>query len=122
MVTLKEKCYNLIANNFYWINYMKKLSIYLLIIIVSHQLLLAKSDLEYVLGGFGTIGGAYNDNNELIFIDNKDDINGALGDFSSTTDTKLGVQLDVYYKDYITLTVQGIVNQVDKYGGNAFLE
>ena len=101
---------------------MKKLSIYLLIIIVSHQLLLAKSDLEYVLGGFGTIGGAYNDNNELIFIDNKDDINGALGDFSSTTDTKLGVQLDVYYKDYITLTVQGIVNQVDKYGGNAFLE
>lgn len=80
------------------------------------------SKMDFEVSGFVTAGGVYNDNKEIIFIDNKDDVKGSKGDWASSTDTKIGLQFDGYLTDVLSVTLQGITNQIDEDGGNSFIE
>lgn len=60
------------------------------------------------INGFGTLGGSYNSNENILFRDNVFSNVGSKGDFSLTTHSKLGLQLDHKISDSLEATLQEV--------------
>jgi len=61
--------------------------------------------------GFGTVGGVYQENENIIYRNSFSTEKGSKGDISFENDTKFGLQLDAEVSDEITLTLQGVASQ-----------
>jgi len=61
--------------------------------------------------GYGAIGGAYQDNENILYRNSLNTDDGSKGEFSFDTDTKLGLQLDVVPTDKLSLTIQGAASK-----------
>ena len=79
-------------------------------------------DSTWKIQGFGTIGGAYQENKEIGFRSDTRADKSSQGNFSFATDTKLGLQLDADFNNNFSVTVQGLAEQWDSDGGVARIE
>jgi hypothetical protein len=86
----------------------------LLFLLCLPQFLLADTNSTWKIQGFGTFGGAYQQNKEIGFRSDTRAKKSSRGDFSFATDTKLGLQLDVDLKNDFSVTIQGLTEQWDK--------
>ena len=68
------------------------------------------------LNGYGTIGGAYQDNKEVLYRDSYYADKGSQGDFSFSNYSILGLQLDATPTDKLTFTLQGIASPNNENG------
>ncbi|CAA6810494.1 MAG: Unknown protein [uncultured Sulfurovum sp.] len=62
------------------------------------------------VNGFGTLGGAYQDNDQVLYRDSIHTDKGSQGDFSFDNYSVLGLQLDAQATDKLSFTVQGIAS------------
>jgi hypothetical protein len=87
----------------------KKLLLFSLITI---PFLLNASDLSDNLkfNAFGTIGGSFNDNKDIVFRNDSLSNTGSSNDISLSTESKIGGQVSLEITPEISVTVQGIVN------------
>lgn len=63
------------------------------------------------INGYGTFGGSYQENGNILYRDSLNTDEGARGNFSFANQTKLGLQLDVIANENITFTFQGLASQ-----------
>lgn len=61
------------------------------------------------VNGYGTIGGAYQDNDKVMYRDSRYADQGSQGDFSFANYSVLGLQLDAKVTDALSFTLQGVV-------------
>ena len=71
----------------------------------------ADSNNSWDIQGFGTIGGAYQDNKDTIYRSGFQTYQGSQGNFSFATDSKIGLQLNSQITDDLTMTIQGMASQ-----------
>lgn len=100
---------------------------YFKFLFVFHFLLLSSvhaSDIldDITIRGFGTLGGSYNDNDKTQYRDTVLSNKYSSGNFSFATDTKFGLQLDTTVNDKLSITLQGLVRQLDDTGVDVSLE
>ncbi|HHH19132.1 MAG TPA: hypothetical protein ENK86_01280 [Campylobacterales bacterium] len=62
------------------------------------------------VNGFGTVGVAYQNNDEILYRDAFQSAEGSQGEVSLVNHTVLGLQLDAHVSDALSLTVQGIAS------------
>lgn len=62
------------------------------------------------VNGYGTIGGAYQDNDEVLYRDSLYTDRGSQGEFSFANYSLLGLQLDAKATDKLSFTLQGIAS------------
>lgn len=76
------------------------------------------TELDFVsINGYGTIGGAYQDNENILYRNSLYADKGSQGDFSLNNYTTLGLQLDATPIEELTFTLQGVAsanNENDK--------
>lgn len=73
--------------------------------------LLPANDMEFLtVNGFGTLGGAYQNNEEILYRDLYYADQGTQGEFSLANYSLLGLQLDFKQSDRLNFTIQGIVS------------
>jgi len=68
------------------------------------------------INGYGTIGGAYQDNKDVLYRDSYYADKGSQGDFSFANYSILGLQLDVTPTDKLSFTLQGIASPNNENG------
>lgn len=68
------------------------------------------------VNGYGTLGGAYQDNDAYLYKDSSYASRGSEGEFSFANYTLLGLQLDAQVSDRLSLTVQGIASPNNENG------
>jgi opacity protein-like surface antigen len=69
-------------------------------------------DLDFVsIHGYGSIGGAYQNNSNILYRNSLNTDNGSKGNFSFETDSKFGLQMDAKPVDKLTITIQGLASQ-----------
>lgn len=94
----------------------------LLLLLCLPQLVLADDNSIWKIQGFGTVGGSYQDNEEVGFRSDTRAKNSSQGNFSFATDTKLGLQLDADFENDFSVTIQGLTEQWDSDGAVARIE
>ncbi len=83
-------------------------------IIILYVVLLLSSSIDasshdrWIVSGFGTIGGAYNDNSDVVYHTSYLTDKGSDSQFSLATDTKLGLQLDINLAENLDFVLQSI--------------
>lgn len=65
------------------------------------------------VNGYGTLGGAYQDNKEVLYRDSIQTDKGSQGDFSFDNYSVFGLQLDAQPNDKLSFTLQGIASPRD---------
>lgn len=86
----------------------------------STSLVLAEQADIFTLHGFGSIGGAYQSNDNILYRNSLNTANGSRGDFSFANGTLLGLQLDVLPMKDLIFTLQGVAS--DNNGNNKILK
>ncbi|CAA6799600.1 MAG: Unknown protein [uncultured Sulfurovum sp.] len=68
-------------------------------------------DMDFLsVNGYGTLGGAYQDNDQVLYRDSIHTDKGSQGDFSFDNYSILGLQLDAQATDKLSFTIQGIAS------------
>lgn len=66
--------------------------------------------------GYGSLGGAYQDDDQVLYRNSLNTVKGSRGDFSLSNYSNLGLQIDATLTDKLTLTVQGTVSENNSEG------
>ena len=75
------------------------------------------TELDFLsINGYGTIGGAYQDNKDVLYRDSYYADKGSQGDFSFANYSILGLQLDATPTDKLTFTLQGVASTNNENG------
>ncbi len=64
-----------------------------------------------LIHGYGSVGGAYQKNHNILYRNSLNTDNGSRGNFSFETDSKMGLQLDIEPVEKLTFTLQGLASQ-----------
>ena len=99
---------------------MSKIIVLSMFFLFSASPILAEQPDFITLHGFGSIGGAYQSNDNILYRNSLNSINGSRGDFSFSNGTLLGLQLDVMPMDKLTFTLQGVAS--DNNGNDEILK
>ncbi len=83
----------------------------LLLLIISSTLILAQEFDNISFHGFGTFGGVYQENKNIIYRSSFNTEKGSKGNISLENETKLGLQLDANIYKNIDLTFQAVANE-----------
>ena len=83
---------------------------------------LLTADVEWSIGGFGTMGGAYQGNEAVVYRTSTRTQKGSSGHFSTATDTKFGLQVDAVMNDAWSATLQGVATHIDAHGADTYIE
>ena len=75
------------------------------------------ADMDFLsVNGYGTLGGAYQDNEQVLYRDSIHTDKGSQGDFSFDNYSVFGLQLDAQASDNLSFTVQGIASPTNSNG------
>ena len=70
------------------------------------------------LHGYGTVGVAYQDNEDILYRNSLNAKNGAKGNFSLANYSSFGLQVDAQISEKLSLTAQGIVSEYNNNGNH----
>ena len=73
---------------------------------------LIAGDFDFLsVNGYGSLGVAYQDNDEILYRNSLSTRKGSQGDYSLSNYSNLGLQLDFYLTDKATFTLQGVASE-----------